>query len=327
MLLFDGPREHDDLACAARRQRKPSLRRAHVGQRPKHRAKPPYLDSQPRTMRFIGELRSECARDERVPRYVSRPRFAQRACEREQHRTLCERDHRAFVTHDMTARVHDERVRRQQRFDLLQQEESLLATRNQARSGRVQDEECAFDLSRQRRDTCVARCALGPSERRARRLRPEAPHRDPRDYQLVDGSRRGREGRGVELGERTLGLVDAPDQEEAPDLEIPRIRGVRPGRRALRASPAPRRAPSQPNPGRARRARPRPRRRRTSRGPRPLSDRRHAQHVAGGPSLARDRRAAPSRCLEAREPARRRAGRPASMRRGDRPPRVHAPRQ
>ena len=74
----------------------------------------------------------------------------------------------------------------------------------------------------------MARGALGPSERSARRLRPEAPHRDPRDHQLVDGSRRGRKGRGVELGERTLGLVDAPDQEEAPDLEIPRIRGVHP---------------------------------------------------------------------------------------------------
>ena len=128
----------------------------------------------------------------------------------------------------MTARVHDECVRRQQRFDLLEQEESLLATRNQARSGRVQDEECAFDLRRQRRDPCVARGALGASERSARRLRPEAPDRDPRDHQLVGGPRRGREGRGVELGERTLGLVDAPDQEEAPDLEIPRMRGVDP---------------------------------------------------------------------------------------------------
>ena len=42
-----------------------------------------------------------------------------------------------------------------------------------------------------------------------------------------------------------------------------------------------------------------------------------------GPSLERDRRAAPSRCPEAREPARRRAGRPASMRRGDHPRRAH----
>ena len=71
----------------------------------------------------------------------------------------------------MTASVHDECFRRQQRFDLLEQEWSLLAIRNQARSGRVQDEECAFDLRGQRRDTCVARCALGPGERRARQDR------------------------------------------------------------------------------------------------------------------------------------------------------------
>ena len=74
----------------------------------------------------------------------------------------------------------------------------------------------------------MVRCALGPSERSARRLRPEASNRDPRDHQLVGGSRRGRERRGVDLGERTLGFVDAPDQEEAPDLEIPRVRGVYP---------------------------------------------------------------------------------------------------
>ena len=158
----------------------------------------------------------------------------------------------------------------------------------------------------------MARGALGPSERSARRLRLQAPHRDPRNHQLVGGPRRGREGRGVELGERTLGLVEAPDQEQAPDLEIPRMRGVHPVAVLLRASPAPRRAPSQASPGRARRARSRPRRRRTSRGPRPLSDRRRAPHFAGEPSLERDRRAAPSRCREARAPARRRAGRPGS---------------
>ena len=113
MLLFDGPREHDDLAGAARRQRKPSLCRAHAGQRPQHRAKPPDLDPQPCAMRFIGVLCSECPRNEHVPRHVSGPRLAQRACEREQHRTACKRDHRARVTHDVTARVHDERFRRQ----------------------------------------------------------------------------------------------------------------------------------------------------------------------------------------------------------------------
>jgi hypothetical protein len=44
MLPFDGRGQHDDLACAKRRQRKPSLRRLHAGQRPKQRAKPPDFD-------------------------------------------------------------------------------------------------------------------------------------------------------------------------------------------------------------------------------------------------------------------------------------------
>src|ERR1700675_2111047 len=42
----------------------------------------------------------------------------------------------------------------------------------------------------------------------------------------MGGPRRGREGRGVELGERTLRLVEVPDQEEAPDRQIPRMRGI-----------------------------------------------------------------------------------------------------
>ena len=187
-------------------------------------------------------------------------------------------------------------------------------------AGVFRTRQAAFDLRRQRRDACVARGALGAGERRARHLRPEAPHRDPRHHQLVDNSRRGREGRGVELG-----------RPYAPPRRCGRSGGGAgprdtahtrhsPGRRALRASPGPRRAPSPASPGRVRRARRRPRRPHTSRGPPPLSDRRHARHVAGGLSLERDRRAAPSRCLEAREPARRRAGRPASMRRGDRRP-------
>ena len=39
-------------------------------------------------------------------------------------------------------------------------------------------------------------------------------------------SQRGRKRRGIELGERALGLVDAPDQKQAADLEIARVRGV-----------------------------------------------------------------------------------------------------
>ena len=74
----------------------------------------------------------------------------------------------------------------------------------------------------------LARGALGPGERGARRLGAQAPHRDAGDHQLVGGPRRRREGRGVEPGERALGLVEAPDQEQAPDLEMARMRGVQP---------------------------------------------------------------------------------------------------
>ena len=326
MLLFDGPRQHDDLACAARRQRKPSLRRAHVGQRPQHRAKPPDLDPQPRAMRFIGVLRPNArARSVSLGTSPGHASPSARASANNTGRVASETTVRC-VTHDMTARVHDERLRRQQRFDLLEQEEALLATRNQARRGRVQHERCAFDLRRQRRDACL----------RARRARPERARRAPPSSAGVAsrspqppargrpstraGRARGRARRAYarpRRGARSGGGAGPRDTAHARRS---------PGRRALRASPAPRRAPSQASPGRARRARSRPRRRRTARGPRPLSDRRRARHFAGAPSLERDRRAAPSRCREARAPARRRAARPGSARRGDHPPRARAPR-
>ena len=112
MPLVDGPRQHDDLARVARYQRKPSLRGTHAGQCPQRGAKPPDLDPQPRPMRRVSELGSERPRDERTPWYVFGPRFGQRACQREQHRTPGQRDHHACVTHDMTAGVDDERFRR-----------------------------------------------------------------------------------------------------------------------------------------------------------------------------------------------------------------------
>jgi hypothetical protein len=46
----------------------------------------------------------------------------------------------------------------------------------------------------------MARGALGPSESSSCRLRLETSQRNPRKNQLVDSSRRGRQGLGVELG-------------------------------------------------------------------------------------------------------------------------------
>jgi hypothetical protein len=87
----------------------------------------------------------------------------------------------------MAARAPDECFRRQQGFDLFEQEELLLGTGNQA---------CHF--------------------------RPQASHRDPRNHQLMGGPQHGREARWVERGEHTLHLVQAPDQNEAPNFQIPR---------------------------------------------------------------------------------------------------------
>ena len=120
MLTFDGPCEYDDLACMARRQEKPAPGRTYRGECPKHSAQPPDFDTQPRAVRFVHEFRSECARKQDIPRNVSGPRFAQRACEFEQHRTACERHRLALSAHDVTARIHDERFGGLQRFDFLQ---------------------------------------------------------------------------------------------------------------------------------------------------------------------------------------------------------------
>jgi hypothetical protein len=57
-------------------------------------------------------------------------------------------------------------------------------------------------------------------------VRSEASYGNPRRHQFVGGPQRGRHGRGVEFGQRPLGLIEAPDQVEAPDREIPRMRGV-----------------------------------------------------------------------------------------------------
>ena len=312
----------------AARSANPRCRRAHVGQRPQQPAKPSDLDAQPRAMRFVGELRPERSRDERVPRHIRRPRLAQRAREREQHRTRRERDRRASGAHDVTAGVDDEGARRQQRFDLVEQEQSLLAARNQACRRRVQH---ARRSSRPPRSAPGCRPAARRASARAsaaraafvRRRRIAMPATTSSCGSLDAGGRDA----GSSACELALGVVEPPDQEQAPDLEVSRVRGIDAvavllERRARRS-----RASSRASPGRARRVRSRPRRRRTARGRRLLSDRTRAPRVAGAPSRERDRRAAPSRCRAARAPARRRAARPASARRADRPPRARAPRR
>ena len=126
----------------------------------------------------------------------------------------------------MTARIHDEGFRCQHGLDVRQQQGAILAIRDQACGRCLQQERCVFDLRCQRGDPCVACGALGPRECGPRRLCPEVAHRDSRNHHLVGGTQSGREGGGVEVGELSLGCVEAPDQEEAPDFEIACMRGV-----------------------------------------------------------------------------------------------------
>src|SRR5215218_5104272 len=68
VLLLDAPRQHDDVASAARREREASLRGRDVGERAELGPEPSDLHTQPRAMRFVRLLRSERARHEVVPR-------------------------------------------------------------------------------------------------------------------------------------------------------------------------------------------------------------------------------------------------------------------
>ena len=189
----------------------------------------------------------------------------------------------------MTAGVHDERLRRQQRFDILEQQRALLAPRDQARRRRVQDERDALSTS--------AVSAGMPASRAARSARASAARAVlvcrrriaiPATTSSWAARNAGGNGAGSNSASSAFGLVEAPDQKQAADLEIARMRGVHPVAMRPRASSAPRRAPSAASPGRARPARSRPRRRRTARGPRPLSGRRRAPHCRSR-ALARAR--------------------------------------
>lgn len=126
----------------------------------------------------------------------------------------------------MAAGVDDERLRALQGLDLVEQQEALFAARDQPRRRRIEQMERAVDLGRERRDTRVARGFFGARKRGTRRLRPEAAHRDPRHDKLMRRAQGRREGRRVEPGEAELGFVETSDEEQAPDLEIARLRGV-----------------------------------------------------------------------------------------------------
>jgi hypothetical protein len=55
------------------------------------------------------------------------------------------------------------------------------------------------------------RGVLGPGQRGARLFRPNAPHRDSCNHELVSSPQGGRDGRRIKIGEHTLSLIQSPD--------------------------------------------------------------------------------------------------------------------
>jgi hypothetical protein len=72
----------------------------------------------------------------------------------------------------------------------------------------------------------LARRILGSGQRSASLFGPEAAHRDSCNHEFVGGPQCGREEARIEVSEHTLRLVEAPDQEHAPDLEIAGMCGI-----------------------------------------------------------------------------------------------------
>jgi hypothetical protein len=233
----------------------------------------------------------------------------------------------------MTAGVDDECLRPpQHRFDLLEQDKPLLATRDPARRGRVQDKERALDPPPSRPGSVPGAPRVRPIERRARRLRPEAaccaiPATTSSLYNLVDaGSLRAR---GSSSASVPLRLLEAPDHEEGGGTRDTAHTRHSPGRRALPAWPprVERLRRQHQVAGDERHLRPRRRhtRARATASFRAVCTARQRRRRALGSE--RDRRAAAiGDASKARAPARRRAGHRASLRRGDRPRRRRAPR-
>ncbi len=278
---------------------KPLLRRTHVSQRAKHPAKPADFDPQPRAMRFIGDASRRNARARSVSRDTSpgqaspSARASANNTGRVQARPPCWRHARRDGTHPRQAPSTRAALRPPRAS---RGRSSPCAMRRAAGVFEKQDALSTSAVSAGIPAWRAARSARASAARAVfvRRRRIAIPATTSSWAARNAGGKRG----GVELCKRTLGRVEAPDQEEPPESRDSAHARRSPCRRVLRASSVLRRAPSRASPDRARRARSRPRRRHSARGQGPLSDRRRAPHCAREPSRERNRRAAPSQCRE-----------------------------
>jgi hypothetical protein len=117
------------------------------------------------------------------------------------------------VTHDVSARVDDECVRRQQRFDLLEQ---VVASRHrdQARAGALKTRNAACSTSAVSAGIRVLYTTRSPLERGARGFRSQAPHRDPATTSSCAVLSAGGSGGVGSASQRSASSI-RPDEEES----------------------------------------------------------------------------------------------------------------
>jgi len=206
--------------AAARRQRNLASSRS-PRQRPKHaRSRPIRLASAHDAIHRRVSIRRR--RDQRVPRV--RPRHASPSARARENDTDAWRGDPLLASRTTRRRASTTNAFDSSNASTSSSRRSAPRHWSAGRGGRVQDEECACDLRSQGRIRAGARM-FGSSERGARRSSSgDAASRSPRLPTRGRSSMR-REGAGGSWRAYARPRRCA-DQEEAPDLEIPRMRGV-----------------------------------------------------------------------------------------------------
>jgi hypothetical protein len=177
-------------------------------------------------MGFVGPAHAERAGDQHVALDVARPRFGQRACQREQHRPARQRPPCRAGAQTAPARIEHQRTGVQQGFDLVEAER-LLAVRvmaagrrpieRAARLGHLGEERGhARSLGRLVGDR-QCRPGVGRAQRAQRQL-----GRGQRGHRLQRRRHRAR----IERGERGGGLLDAAEQQQPTHRDQARLQRV-----------------------------------------------------------------------------------------------------
>jgi hypothetical protein len=126
---------------------------------------------------------------------------------------------------------------RHTRLDLFQQQDMLLAARNQPRGRCFQNLERVFHFFGEGWNARLARGIFRSQQGRTRSSRLQAPNGDAGNGQFVGRPQWRWKHCRVERGEQTLRLAEMADQKQATNFDVARMRGVQPVPMRLEHSP------------------------------------------------------------------------------------------